>query len=129
MVWHADLRKKKSTGGKRRAYRKKRRFERGRYPAETVFQAEERRKMQRVKGGGRKVKLMTARYANLSYPGEGKTVRVEILEVIRNPVNMDYNRRRILTKGAIIRTELGNAKVASRPGQDGVINAVLMGEE
>lgn len=129
MVWHGNLEKRKSTGGKRRSYRKKRRSERGRYPVETIFQAEERRKIIRVKGGAYKIKLTAARYANVSDPQEGKTVKVEILEVIRNPVNMDYNRRRILTKSAIIRTELGNAKVVSRPGQDGVINAVLISEE
>lgn len=129
MVWHGDLEKRKSTGGKRKNYRKKRRFERGRYPAETIFQKEDRRKIIRVKGGGQKVKLTAARYANVSDPNEGNTVKVEILEVLRNPANMDYNRRRILTKSAIIRTELGNARVSSRPGQDGVINAVLIPEE
>jgi small subunit ribosomal protein S8e len=32
----------------------------------------------------------------------------------------------VLTKGAIIDTELGQARVISRPAQDGIINAVLM---
>ncbi|RJS90409.1 30S ribosomal protein S8e [Candidatus Bathyarchaeota archaeon] len=129
MVWHGDLHKRKRTGGRTKPYRKKRKFERGRYPVETVLGEGEERKVVRVRGGGRKVKLMAAKYANISDPRTGKTVKVEILDVIRNPANMDYNRRRILTRGAIIRTELGTAKVVSRPGQNGVINAVLLPEE
>lgn len=129
MVWHRDRHKRKRTGGRVKGYRKKRRFERGRYPVETVVRDEEKRKVVRVKGGGRKVKLTAAKYANLSDPRTGRTMRVEVLNVIRNPANMDYNRRRILTKGAIIRTEMGAAKVVSRPGQHGVLNAVLLPEE
>ncbi|MFA7072263.1 MAG: 30S ribosomal protein S8e, partial [Methanoculleus sp.] len=31
-----------------------------------------------------------------------------------------------LTRGAIIRTDIGRARIVSRPGQDGVVNAVLL---
>lgn len=128
MVWHGDLHKRKRTGGRTKSYRKKRRFEMGRYPVETAI-GEEKRKIIRVKGGGLKAKLMIAKYANVSDQRTGRTVRVEILDVVKNPANMDYNRRRVLTKGAIIRTKLGTARVISRPGQDGVINAILLPEE
>jgi len=46
--------------------------------------------------------------------------------VVRNPVNVDYDRRRIITKGAIIGTSLGEAVITSRPGHNGVVNAVLV---
>lgn len=59
----------------------------------------------------------------------GKTVKTQILSVIKNRASADYDRRRIITKGAIIKTKLGNAKVTSRPGQTSVVNAVLTGEE
>ena len=129
MVWHGDLQKRKKSGGKNKSYRTKRRFEMGRYPVETLLREEERREFARVRGGGRKVKLVTAKYVNISDPQTGKTAKVEILDVVRNPANVDYNRRGVLTKGTIIRTELGNAKIVSRPGQDGVINAVVIAEE
>jgi small subunit ribosomal protein S8e len=32
----------------------------------------------------------------------------------------------IITMGAVIETEIGNARVVSRPGQHGTINAVLI---
>jgi small subunit ribosomal protein S8e len=35
----------------------------------------------------------------------------------------------VITKGAEIETNLGLARVTSRPGGDGVINAVLTGKE
>jgi small subunit ribosomal protein S8e len=35
-------------------------------------------------------------------------------------------RRNIVTKGAIIETDAGQARVVSRPGQDGQVNAVLL---
>ncbi|RLG97497.1 30S ribosomal protein S8e, partial [Candidatus Bathyarchaeota archaeon] len=34
-VWHGDLKKRKPTGGKKRAYRKKLKFETGSFPTET----------------------------------------------------------------------------------------------
>jgi small subunit ribosomal protein S8e len=59
-------------------------------------------------------------------PKSGKTEKTEILRVVRNPANVDYNRRGVITKGAEIETTLGLARVTSRPGNDGVINAVLV---
>ncbi|MEM3155906.1 MAG: 30S ribosomal protein S8e, partial [Nitrososphaerota archaeon] len=53
-------------------------------------------------------------------------IRTEILGVRSNPANSDFERRGVLTRGAIIETKLGDARVTSRPGSDGVINAVLI---
>ena len=56
----------------------------------------------------------------------GNTKVVDILGVIENSANPNYVRRNIITKGAIVETPEGNAKVTSRPGQDGVINGILI---
>jgi len=56
----------------------------------------------------------------------GESKKVRIASVIENGANPNYVRRNLLTKGAIIKTEIGNARIMSRPGQDGVINAVLL---
>jgi len=76
-----------------------------------------------------KTRLLSANQANVSNPSTGKTEKVEILRVVRNPANIDYNRRGVITKGTIIETPLGVAKVTSRPGQDGAVNAVLTPKE
>jgi len=62
-------------------------------------------------------------------PKSGKTGKAEITRVVKNPVNADYDRRGVITKGTMIETSLGLARVTSRPGQDGIINAVLVSEE
>jgi len=72
------------------------------------------------------VRAMRALYANVANKATGEVKRVKIETVEQNVANPNYVRRNLLTKGAIIRTELGNARIASRPGQDGVINAYLI---
>ena len=127
-VWHGDLRKKKPSGGRKRAYRMKRRFERGSFPTETVV-GETSEKIDRRRGGNTKTRLFSTNQANVSNLSTGKTERVEILRMVRNPANVDYNRRGVITKGAVIETPLGIARVTSSPGQDGVVNAVLIEKE
>ena len=127
-VWHGDLHKRKPSGGRKRAYRGKRKFERGSFPAETML-GERKRKNARGRGGNVKIKILSDNYACVTDPKTGKTEKVEISRVIRNPANVDYDRRGVITKGAIIETSLGLARVTSRPGQNGVINAVLIGEK
>lgn len=127
MAWHGGLTKRKPSGGKRRPYRTKRAHERGGHPIETRLGEAELR-VKRGRGGNIKLKLASGDEVNVSDPTTGKTERLKILGVVRNPASIDYNRRGIITKGAIIRTEKGLAKIVSRPGQDGVLNAVILTE-
>ncbi|MEM2882550.1 MAG: 30S ribosomal protein S8e [Candidatus Bathyarchaeia archaeon] len=124
-MWHGDLHKRKRTGGKRKPFRGKRAFERGGPPSETRL-GERKALRRRARGGGLKVKLLSTNVANVVDPDTGKCQIVEVKGVVKNPANVDYQRRGIVTKGAIISTPLGKAKVTSRPGQDGVLNAVLL---
>jgi small subunit ribosomal protein S8e len=124
-VWHGNLHKKKSTGGRKRMYRGKRKFEQGTFAAETTL-GEPKRKTTRGFGGNTKVKVLADKYASVTDVKTGKAQKTEILRVVRNPANVDYNRRGVITKGAEIETGLGMAKVTSRPGNDGVINAILV---
>jgi len=127
-VWHGHLHKKKPSGGRKRAYRGKRKFEEGRFPAETIL-GEPKKKSVRGRGETKKIKALSDKYACITDPKSGKTEKVEIMRVVKNPANIDYDRRGVITKGAIIETSLGLARVTSRPGQDGIINAVLISEE
>ncbi|MCK5397870.1 MAG: 30S ribosomal protein S8e, partial [Thermoplasmata archaeon] len=56
----------------------------------------------------------------------GKSQHSRILTVTDNPANPNYVQRNIITKGALVETEIGVAKITSRPGQDSVVNAVLV---
>jgi len=125
--WHSDLHKRKPTGGKRRPYRKKRRYERGGEPALTIL-GERRLREKRTRGGGTKYALASDTYANVLDPENKMARKVKILRVLSNPASRDLERRGVITKGAVIETELGKARVTSRPGQNGVINAILIKE-
>ncbi len=124
-IVHWDLHKRKKTGGRKRIWRKKRKYEMGRFPAETML-GERKSKNIRTKGGDIKVRLFRDKYVNLVIPNQNKVEKTEILRVVENPANREYSRRGVITKGAIIETKYGKAVVTSRPGQDGVINAVLI---
>jgi small subunit ribosomal protein S8e len=123
-VWHGDQHKRKDSGGTKVGYRKKRRYEKGYFPAETAL-GKPKSKVVRKHGGNEKKRLLSVNQANIS-DNKGKTTKVDILRVIRNPANVDYDRRGVITKGTVIATSLGNARVTSRPGQDGIVNAVLV---
>ncbi|MCL6578446.1 MAG: 30S ribosomal protein S8e [Candidatus Bathyarchaeota archaeon] len=127
-TWHGDLHKKKPSGGRKRAYRGKRKFEQGSFPVETIV-GEPKRKISRGRGGNLKVKILSDKYACVTDPKSGKTEKVEIIRVVKNPTNIDYDRRGVITKSAVIETSLGLARVTSRPGQNGIVNAILIGEE
>jgi small subunit ribosomal protein S8e len=127
-VWHGHLHKKKPSGGRKRAYRRKRKFEHGSFPVETIL-GEPKLKTKKGRGKTAKTKVLKDKYAVVTDQKSGKTQKVEITRVARNPANIDYDRRGVITRGAVIETSLGLARVTSRPGQDGMINAVLVSEE
>ncbi|MCD6511594.1 MAG: 30S ribosomal protein S8e [Thaumarchaeota archaeon] len=120
---YENLEKRKATGGRRKRSRGRRKYERDGYPLETVL-GEPKLVKKRARGGNVKLGLRSVNYANVA--DGAKVTKVKILKVLENPANRDYERRGVITKGAIIETELGRARVVSRPSQDGVVNAVLL---
>ena len=87
-----------------------------------------RKKFVKVRGGNIKIKVLSIDEVNLYDPKEKKYSKVKIKSVLENPANRHFVRRNIITKGTIIDTEKGKAKIVSRPGQTGVLNAVLVEE-
>ncbi|HUX97951.1 MAG TPA: 30S ribosomal protein S8e [Candidatus Deferrimicrobium sp.] len=119
--------KRKATGARVRLPRKKRISEMGRPAAETVI-GQRKIKLVRVRGGKKKIKAYIADSVNVSDQSTGKTKKAAIKELITNPASTEYTRRKIITKGAIINTDLGKVRVTSRPGQDGIINGIIVRE-
>lgn len=115
------------TGARNKANRGKRKSQLGREPAETRVDEKRLRKI-RTRGGNEKLRLATTNKINATNPDNNKTQVLDIIGVIENSANPNYVRRNIITKGAIVETPEGNAKVTSRPGQDGVVNGVLIKE-
>ena len=123
-LWH--LRSLRGPSGKlMKPGRKKKRRDRGSEFLETRV-GKRKIRPERARGGHVKIKLLSEEKANVMDPKTHKVAPSRILTVQENPANTHYVRRNILTKGAVIKTEAGVARVTSRPGQDGVINAVLL---
>jgi small subunit ribosomal protein S8e len=120
-----NLSGRKFTGGRKVAMRGRRKFEIDRYPSEALF-GENQTRMRRVRGNNKKIAVKSGAFVNLSDPVSRKTTNSKILQVVKNPANKDYERRGVISKGAMVQTEAGMARVVSRPGQDGCINAVLI---
>ncbi len=118
---------KKPTGARYVAARGKRKYETGRLPTHTKL-GERKPKSLRKKGGRRKTVMLAANVVNLLDPKTKKHSKVKIKNVLKNPANRHYVRRSILTKGTVIETEKGNARITNRPGQEGTVNAVLVSE-
>ncbi len=117
--------KRKATGARYKSIYKKKQYELGSNPTLTKLD-KIKRKAIRVIGGNKKARLLSADIANVLDPKTKKHKVVKIKNVIDNTANRNYIRRNILTKGAVIETELGKAKITSRPGQEGAVNAVLI---
>ena len=123
-VWHRRSTRTDS-GARLKRFRGKRKYELGRTPTETVM-GETKRKSIVSKGNRRKAPVLRVTMVNVTDPKKNQTFRVEIQDVETNPASMDYQRRKVITRGTIIKTAKGNAMVTSRPGQDGILNAVLI---
>jgi small subunit ribosomal protein S8e len=116
---------RKRTGGRRRPKRDRRKHELGSEPTETQV-GDRKLKTVDTRGGNTKVRAIRTDAAAVAT--DDGSVAADILDVVENPADPNYARRNIITRGAVIETSEGRARVTSRPGQDGQVNAVLIGE-
>ena len=117
---------RKHSGGLKQPNRKKRLYDKGSQPTMTKLGPERRLRFDRITGGAAKPRLLQVATANVLNRETGKYASAKIKTVSNNPANRYYTRANILTMGALIDTELGKARVTNRPGQEGVVNAVLV---
>jgi small subunit ribosomal protein S8e len=111
------------TGGRRKPSSDRKKHQIGREPTETTI-GETRFRTIDARGNVEKVRALSANTVSVAVDGE--TVESDLEDVVENPANPNYVRRNIVTKGAVIETGEGRARVTSRPGQDGQVNAVLL---
>ena len=113
----------KITGGRRHPLRTRRKYEMDRFPSEALV-GEQITITRKVRGKNNKTGIKTIDSVNLSI--DSKVKRVKIIKVLENVTNNDYQRRGIITKGAILETEEGKCRVVARPGQSGTVSAILV---
>lgn len=121
-LWQG-LSTRKNSGGRLIHARKKRRFEVAAEDAETKTGAHVQ-KLIRTRGAHQKVKLLATDHVHVIDPKTGKAQKAAIKTVKENPANIHYVRRNILTKGAVVDTDIGKVKITSRPGQSGALSGV-----
>ncbi len=80
----------------------------------------------RTKSAGQKLRLLNVDKVNVYDPKTKKFTVETIKSVVDSPADKNFIRRNIMTKGTIIATSKGNAKITNRPGQDGIVSAVLV---
>jgi len=117
-----NLGKRKPTGGRSKPSRGRRAYEKDGYAIEPLVGPMARRPIHR-RGGLVTAGVTFADFANVS-DSKGKATKSKILRVKKSPANRDYERRGVITRGAVIETEAGEAIVTSRPTADGVVNAI-----
>jgi len=113
----------KVTGGRRHPLRSRRKYEMDRFPNEALI-GEQITITRKVRGKNVKTAIKTIDSVNLAI--DSKIKRVKIIKVLENATNNDYQRRGIISKGAVLETEAGKCRVVSRPGQHGTVNAILV---
>ena len=118
-----NLSTSKITGGRRHPLRSRKKHETSRFPNEALI-GEQITITRKVRGKNVKTAIKTIDTVNLVIDSKAK--KVKILKVLENATNNDYQRRGIISKGAILETAEGKCRVMSRPGQHGVVNAVLI---
>jgi len=124
-IWQGESLRKPS-GGRAKLNKNKRKSELGKGAAETKI-GDRRVKKIRTKGGNNKIRITNENKINVVNPKTGKVEVAEILSVVENSANIHFVRRNIITKGAVLETSAGKAKVTSRPGQHGMINGIVVG--
>jgi small subunit ribosomal protein S8e len=119
-----NLATSKITGGRRVPLRTRRKYEIDRFPNEATM-GQQITITRSVRANHTKTGLKTIDFVNLALEG-GKVKKSKILKVLENATNNDYQRRGVISKGAVLETEDGKCRVVSRPGQHGIVNAILI---
>ena len=118
-----NLHTSKITGGRRHVLRSRRKYEIDRFPNEALI-GDQITITRKVRGKNIKTSIKTIDSVNLAI--DSKVKRVKIIKVLENATNNDYQRRGVISKGAILETEEGKCRVVSRPVQHGAVNAILV---
>jgi small subunit ribosomal protein S8e len=124
--YHRSHEKKVSsgTGGRRRKFRDKKIAHIGGVFAATKVADKDSKVKIRGRGGSLGIKLKKSSKVNVVLK-DGKMKTLSITRVVESH-NPEFVRMNIITRGAVLETEIGKVRVTNRVGQDGVVNAVAL---
>ncbi|KAK9268384.1 hypothetical protein L1049_000133 [Liquidambar formosana] len=100
-----SMHKRRATGGKKKAWRKKRKYELGRQAANTKISSNKTVRRVRVRGGNVKWRALRLDTGNYSWGSEAVTRKTRILDVVYNASNNELVRTQTLVKSAIVQVD------------------------
>ncbi|RXI03394.1 hypothetical protein DVH24_004046 [Malus domestica] len=100
-----SMHKRRATGGKKKAWRKKRKYELGRQPANTKLSSNKTVRRIRVRGGNVKWRALRLDTGNFSWGSETVTRKTRLLDVVYNASNNELVRTQTLVKSAIVQVD------------------------
>lgn len=100
-----SLHKRRATGGRKKTWRKKKKYEMGRQPANTKLSSNVAVRKVRVRGGNMKFRALRLDHGNYSWGSEAVTRKTRILDVSYNASNNELVRTQTLVKNAIIQID------------------------
>ncbi|GAA0144110.1 hypothetical protein Leryth_014912 [Lithospermum erythrorhizon] len=106
-----SMHKRRATGGKKKSWRKKRKYELGRQPGNTKLVPNEKTVRRiRVRGGNVKWRALRLDTGNYSWGSEAVTRKTRVLDVVYNASNNELVRTKTLVKSAIVQVDAGPFK-------------------
>jgi small subunit ribosomal protein S8e len=100
-----SLHKRRATGGRKKTWRKKKKYELGRQPANTKLSSNVAVRRVRVRGGNYKFRALRLDHGNFSWGTEAVTRKTRVLDVNYNASNNELVRTQTLVKNAIIQID------------------------
>ncbi|CAG9466205.1 unnamed protein product [Pedinophyceae sp. YPF-701] len=97
-----SLHKRRLTGGRQPAWKKGKKYELGRQPANTRLSSNVCVRTVRVRGGNRKFRALRLDSGNFSWGSEAVTRKTRVLDVVYNASNNELVRTKTLVKNAIV---------------------------
>ncbi|XP_024390021.1 small ribosomal subunit protein eS8z [Physcomitrium patens] len=97
--------KRRATGGKKKSWRKKRKYELGRQGAMTKLSSNKTVRRIRVRGGNSKFRALRLDTGNYSWGSEAVTRKTRVLDVVYNASNNELVRTQTLVKNAIVQVD------------------------
>lgn len=104
-ITRGTLTKRKPTGGRRVKFRKKRKYEMGRQPANTKLSSNVCVRKVRCRGGNVKKRALRLDAGSFSWPSEAYTRRCRIVDVVYHPTSNDLVRTKTLVKHSIVQVD------------------------
>eukprot|EP00475_Leptophrys_vorax_P044491 TRINITY_DN892_c0_g1_i1.p1 TRINITY_DN892_c0_g1~~TRINITY_DN892_c0_g1_i1.p1 ORF type:complete len:218 (+),score=32.29 TRINITY_DN892_c0_g1_i1:115-768(+) len=100
-----SLHKRRATGGKKKVWHKKRKYDMGRQAAMTKLSNNKTVRRIRVRGGNYKFRALRLDTGNYAWGSEAVTRKTRILDVVYNASNNELVRTQTLVKNAIVQID------------------------